>query len=85
MIKVHDRKKAPPYLTPLNGGFKMRPAIRESEREAFLSDGDLASGHDAISWVGKCPAGFDPHFEIAGETDFGPLESSFREPMTCVR
>jgi hypothetical protein len=31
--------------------------------------------------VRKCPERFDPQFEIAGETDFGPLESFFRELM----
>ena len=85
MIKVHDRKKAPPYLTPLNGGFKMRPAIRESEREAFLSDGDLASGHVAISWVRSVRRASTRTSRSPARRTSGRWCHPFGSPWTCVR
>jgi hypothetical protein len=81
MIKVHDRKKAPLYLTPFER--RVQNEARDSrERARCLPErrrpGLCARRHLVVR---KCPEGFGPQFEIAGETDFGPLESFFRELM----
>ena len=79
MLKIHDRKKALLYLIPLNREFKVSLAIRESERDTFLRDGDLTGLHEQISSARKYSEGFALQFEIAGDPDFGPVELFIRK------
>ena len=75
MLKVHDGKKALFYLIPLEGGFKVSMAIRESEREALMTDHDLASLNDTLASAKKYSEGFGVQFEVDAEMDFAVVES----------
>lgn len=79
MLKLHDRRKALLYLIPLYGGFKVSLTVRENERNAFLSDGELSTMHDKISSSKKYPEGFALQFEIANKKEFQPLELVIRK------
>lgn len=74
MLKIHDRRKALLYLVPLDRGFKMSMAIRESERDTLLGDPELAPVHEAISSARKFPEGFALAFEVNGRSPIGPAE-----------
>ncbi|MBA4385329.1 MAG: hypothetical protein C0410_11385 [Anaerolinea sp.] len=74
MLKVFTKKKALFYLTHLEGGFKLSLTIRESEREAFLQDGELVGLHEKIAAAKKFVEGVYLQFEILSETDFEIVE-----------
>jgi len=74
MLKVHDGRKALLYLIPLAGGFRISMAIRESERDAFLSDPDLASLREALASARKFPEGFAVQLDVDDATDFATVE-----------
>ncbi|HEX7496252.1 MAG TPA: DUF3788 family protein [Candidatus Limnocylindrales bacterium] len=74
LLKIHDRTKALLYLIPLNQGFRMSMAIRESEREAMLRDPELVSVHQAIASARKYPEGFALAFDVDGQSAIGPAE-----------
>jgi hypothetical protein len=74
ILKIHDRKKALLYLIPLNQGFRMSMAIRESERDALLRDPELVPVHEAISSARKYPEGFALAFDMDGQSAIGPAE-----------
>jgi hypothetical protein len=73
MLKIHDRRKTLFYLIPLSQGFKLSMAIRESERDAFVLDPELAALHEAISEARKYPEGFALAFTVEGAPEFEPL------------
>ena len=79
MLKMYDRKKALLYLIPLNNGFKISMAIRESERKIFLSDKELETMHDKILSSKKYTEGFALQFDIANKNDFQSLELFIRK------
>ncbi len=70
MLKVHDRKKALYYLTPLNGSLMIGMAIRVKEWEALLLDEELAAIHDTLRSARKYSEGCAVRFTIAGKADF---------------
>jgi hypothetical protein len=84
MLKVHDGKKALFYLIPLEGGFKISMAIRESEREALMADHDLEPMEDALVAARKFSEGFGVQFDVDGATDFAVVES-FMCKLIAVR
>jgi hypothetical protein len=79
MLKVFDKKKALFYLIPLNDGFKISLTIRETEREAFLSDGELKRLHDRISSSKKYSEGFALQFDVVSKKEYQLLETFLRK------
>jgi hypothetical protein len=75
MLKVHDGKKALFYLIPLEGGFKISMAIRESEREALMTDRDLTPLDGILASAKKYPEGFGVQFEVDDKADFAVVEA----------
>jgi Protein of unknown function (DUF3788) len=84
MLKVYQRKKALYYLIPLNEGFKVSLAIRETERDAFLRDDELELLRDRLTAAKKNPEGFAMQIDIANEAEFAPLELLIRK-LVAVR
>jgi hypothetical protein len=82
MLKVSDRKKALLYLIPLNGGFKISLAIRETERDAFLRDGELGMLHDKIAASKKYLEGFALQFDISNKNEFQPVAVFIKKLIT---
>jgi len=74
MLKIYDSKKALCYLIPLNEGFKVSLAIRESERDAFLHDAELNLLHEQFAAAKKYPEGLALQIDIDGEAGYTPLE-----------
>lgn len=74
ILKIHDRKKALVYLIPVDRGFKVSMAIRETERDALLLDPELALLHDAIASSRRYPEGFAVGLAVDGGWTFGPAE-----------
>ena len=70
MLKVHDKKKALFYLIPLKNEFKISMAIRENERDAFLTDGDFETIHDLIKSAKKYREGRALRFNVKDELDY---------------
>ena len=70
MLKIHDRKKALLYLIPLDRSFRVSLTIRETERDTFLRDDDLAGLHDRLAAARKFPEGFAVAFDVAADSHF---------------
>ncbi len=75
MMRIHDGRKSLLYLVPLRKAFKMSMAIREAERDAFVSDVALAALRPALDSARRAPEGFALAFDIDAETDFPPLRA----------
>jgi hypothetical protein len=84
MLKVHDGKKALFYLIPLDCGFKVSLAIRESEREALMADPDLAALTDTLASAKKFSEGFGVQFDVDGRADRGAVEA-FMTKLIAIR
>lgn len=82
MLKVSDRKKALLYLIPLNGGFKISLSIRETERDAFLRDGELGMLHDKIAASKRHLEGFALQFDISNKDEFQPVAVLIKKLIT---
>jgi hypothetical protein len=74
MLKVHGNKKALLYLIPMENEFKISMAIREKEREAFMSDPKFQSIHPLIYAAKKFVEGYALQFMITNEDDFQKFE-----------
>jgi len=77
MLKVFEGQKALFYLILLFGGFKVSMAIRESERDTFLQDAEMADLHAMLSAAKKYAEGYALQFEIQNEGDFDKVELFF--------
>ena len=85
MLKVHDGRKGLCYLIPVDCGFKVSLAIRESEREALMADPDLSALHDALASAKKYSEGFGVQFEVDDKADFAVVESFMTKLIAARR
>jgi hypothetical protein len=85
MLKVHDGKKALFYLIPLDCGFKVSLAIRESEREALMADPDLAAMNGALASAKKFSEGFGVQFDVDDHADFAVVEAFMTKLIAARR
>lgn len=70
MQKVHDGKKALYYFIPLKGAFIVSLAVREQEKEDFLSMKSLATLHDELKTAKKYSEGYALKFQVADAASF---------------
>jgi hypothetical protein len=82
MLKIHDRKKALLYLTPLKYQLKVSMALREGERAALLVDKELSLLHDEIMNAKKFVEGFALHFLVEKSGDFRLFERFILKVIT---
>jgi hypothetical protein len=82
MLKVFDARKALFFLIPLKGGFKVSMAVRATERNAFLQDGELRMLQEKLSSSKKYSEGFALQFNITNRDDFQPVEQLIKKLIT---
>lgn len=70
MQKVHDDKKALYYFIPLNDAFMISLAVREQERDEFLSMKTMAVLHDELKAARKYSEGYALKFHVADAASF---------------
>lgn len=70
MQKVHDDKKALYYFIPLEGAFLLSLAIREQEKDDFLSMKSMAPLHDELKAAKKYSEGYALKFNITDAASF---------------
>jgi Protein of unknown function (DUF3788) len=85
MLKVHDGKKALFYLIPLDCGFKVSLAIRESERDVLMADPDLAALNGTLASAKKFSEGFGLQFDVDDQGDFTAVEAFMTKLIAARR
>jgi hypothetical protein len=70
MQKVHDGKKALYYFIPLKGAFLVSLAVREQEKDDFLTMKSLAPLHDELKAAKKYSEGYALKFKVADAASF---------------
>lgn len=70
MLKVHDGKKALYYFIPLNDAFMISLAVREQERDEFLSMKTMAVLHDELKAAKKYSEGYALKSHVADAASF---------------
>lgn len=70
MQKVHDSKKALYYFIPLNDAFMISLAVREQERDEFLSMKSMAVLHDELKAAKKYSEGYALKFHVGDAASF---------------
>lgn len=70
MQKVHDDKKALYYFIPLKGAFVISLAVRQQEKDDFLTMKSLAVLHDELKAAKKYSEGYALKFHVADTASF---------------
>ncbi|MBI4978852.1 MAG: DUF3788 family protein [Spirochaetes bacterium] len=84
MQKIFDGKKALLYVIPLYKGFIASMAIREQERDAFLTDISMKALHGTIAAAKKYSEGYAIRFTVTGKKEYQLLETFIRK-LIAVR
>lgn len=74
MQKVHDGKKALYYFIPLKGAFIISLAVREQEKDDFLTMKSLAALHDELKAAKKYSEGYALKFQVADAASFSACQ-----------
>lgn len=70
MQKVHDGKKALYYFIPLEGAFLLSLAVREQERDDYLSMKSMTVLHDELKTAKKYSEGYALKFHVVNAASF---------------
>ncbi len=70
MQKVHDGKKALYYFIPLKGAFIISLAVREQEKDDFLTMKSLTELHDELKNAKKYSEGYALKFHVVDAASF---------------
>ncbi len=70
MQKVHDGKKALYYFIPLKDSFMLSLAVREQEKDDFLSMKSMAVLHEDLKNAKKYSEGYALKFHVADAASF---------------